>query len=228
MLTNIIDNKTNYENIYDYVDSKIKERNHEEILKDINNKLSKQDIDSFRDREDSKYLIMPACYGMGKYKNRKNGEDKLKENKKWRNLTQVEQNKISDYYWNVTFDILKEIDFDLDKYKKICNSYGEYDAFMWKNDVGLTIAPVNILKSKRQEMLKKQNNLKMKKENTLIKDDIEKKIAKVKLKIQMDEKAHWKRSMIKINKITKQNTNIKYPKNNINIFNIYYSNTQTI
>lgn len=201
MLTNIIDNNTNYENIYDYVDSKIKERNHEEILKDINNKLSKQDIDSFRDREDSKYLIMPACYGMGKYKNRKNGEDKLKENKKWRNLTQVEQNKISDYYWNVTFDILKEIDFDLDKYKKICNSYGEYDAFMWKNDVGLTIAPVNILKSKRQEMLKKQNNLKMKKENTLIKDDIEKKIAKVKLKIQMDEKAHWKRSMIRINKI---------------------------
>ena len=39
-------------------------------------------------------------------------------------------------------------------------------------------------------MLKKQNNLKMKKENTLIKEEIEEKIKKVKLKIQMDEKIH--------------------------------------
>jgi Na+-transporting NADH:ubiquinone oxidoreductase subunit NqrC len=82
MLTNIIDNKTKYENIYDYVDSKIKERNHEVILKTLNNKVKKEDIDSFRNKEDSKYLIMPACYGMGKYKNRENNRSKLKENKK--------------------------------------------------------------------------------------------------------------------------------------------------
>jgi hypothetical protein len=200
MLTNIIDNKTGYENIYDYVDSKIKERNHGDLLNSIDNKITKEDIDSFRDREDSKYLIMPACYGMGKYKNRINNQDKLKDNRKWNILTQKEQNKISDYYWNVTFDILKEIEFDLEEYKKICSSFNQYDAFMWKNDVGLTVAPINMLKSKRQEMLKKQNNLKMKKENKVHKDEIDKKIERVKTKLQLDEKIFWKRTMIRINK----------------------------
>ena len=200
MLTNIIDNRTNYENIYDYVDSKIKERNHEDLLNSIDNKITKEDIDSFRDREDSKYLIMPACYGMGKYKNRINNQDKLKDNRKWNILTQKEQNKISDYYWSVTFDILKEIEFDLEEYKKICNSFNQYDAFMWKNDVGLTIAPINMLKSKRQEMLKKQNSLKMKKENKVHKDEIDKKIERVKIKLQLDEKIFWKRTMIRINR----------------------------
>ena len=200
MLTNIIDNKTNYENIYDYVDSKIKERSHEDLLNSIDNKITKEDIDSFRDREDSKYLIMPACYGMGKYKNRINNQDKLKDNRKWNILTQKEQNKISDYYWNVTFDILKEVEFDLEEYKKICSSFNQYDAFMWKNDVGLTVAPINMLKSKRQEMLKKQNSLKMKKENKVHKDEIERKIERVKTKLQLDEKIFWKRTMIRINK----------------------------
>jgi hypothetical protein len=82
MLTNIIDNKTDYENIYDYVDSKIKEKDHKILLDSLDNKINKEDVDSFRDREDSKYLIMPACYGMGKYKNRKNNNDKLKDNAK--------------------------------------------------------------------------------------------------------------------------------------------------
>lgn len=204
MLTNIIDNKTDYENIYDYVDSKIKEKDHKNILESLNNKIVKEDLDSFRDREDSKYLIMPACYGMGKYKNRKNNNAKLKDNKKWNNLTQNEQNKISDYYWNVTFEILKEIEFDLDKYKKICNSFSEYDAFMWKNDVGLTVAPINILKSKRQEMLKRQNSLKMKRENNITKKEIDDKIEKIRIKLQLDEKIFWKRTMIKINKESKE------------------------
>ena len=200
MLTNIIDNKTNYENIYDYVDSKIKERSHEDLLNSIDNKITKEDVDSFRDREDSKYLIMPACYGMGKYKNRINNQDKLKDNRKWNILTQKEQNKISDYYWNVTFDVLKEIEFDLEEYKKICSSFNQYDAFMWKNDVGLTVAPINMLKSNRQEMLKKQNSLKMKKENKVHKDEIDKKIERVRTKLQLDEKIFWKRTMIRINK----------------------------
>jgi len=212
MLTNIIDNKTNYENIYDYVDNKIKEKDHKNLLDSLDNKISKEDIDSFRDREDSKYLIMPACYGMGKYKNRKNNNDKLKDNKKWNSLNLKEQNKISDYYWNMTFEILKEIEFDLDKYKKICNSFSEYDAFMWKNDVGLTVAPINILKSKRQEMLKKQNILKMKKENSVNKKEIDDKIEKIRIKLQLDEKIFWKRTMIKIDKKDyKKNIYIRIP-----------------
>lgn len=200
MLTNIIDNKTKYENIYDYVDSKIKERSHKDLLSSIDNKITKEDIDSFRDREDSKYLIMPACYGMGKYKNRINNQDKLKENIKWNILNRKEQNKISDYYWNVTFEILKEIEFDLEEYKKICTNFKEYDAFMWKNDVGLTIAPINVLKSKRQEMLKKQNSLKMKKENKVNKSEIDDKIERVKIKLKLDERIFWKRTMIRVNK----------------------------
>ena len=200
MLTNIIDNKTEYENIYDYVDSKIKERSHKDLLSSIDNKITKEDIDSFRDREDSKYLIMPACYGMGKYKNRINNQDKLKENIKWNILNREEQNKISDYYWNVTFEILKEIEFNLEEYKKICNNFKEYDAFMWKNDVGLTIAPINVLKSKRQEMLKKQNSLKMKKENKVNKSEIDDKIERVKIKLKLDERIFWKRTMIRVNK----------------------------
>jgi hypothetical protein len=45
-----------------------------------------------------------------------------------------------------------------------------------------------MLKSKRQEMLKKQNSLKMKKENKVHKDEIDKKIERVKIKLQLDEK----------------------------------------
>lgn len=207
MLTNIIDNKTEYENIYDYVDSKIKERDHKIIMKTLNNKLKKEDVDSFRSKEDSKYLIMPACYGMGRYKNRENDRNKLKENKKWNNLNEDEKNKLSDYYWNITFEILKEIEFDLEKYKKICNGFSEYEAFMWKNDVGLTLAPINVLKSKRQELLSKKNNLKMKREDTFDKTEIDKKIEKIRIKLQLDEKLFWKRTMIKINKKDK-NSNI--------------------
>jgi hypothetical protein len=82
MLTNIIDNETEYENIYDYVTEKIKELNHEELINRLESKINKDDINNMRDKEDTKYLIMPACYGMGKYKNRINIEEKLYNNKK--------------------------------------------------------------------------------------------------------------------------------------------------
>jgi len=71
---------------------------------------------------------------------------------------------------------------------------------MWKNDVGLTIAPINVLKSKRQEMLKKQNSLKMKKENKVNKSEIDDKIERVKIKLKLDERIFWKRTMIRVNK----------------------------
>jgi hypothetical protein len=44
------------------------------------------------------------------------------------------------------------------------------------------------MKSKRQEMLKKQNNLKMKKENNISKKDLDNKIEKIRIKLQLDEK----------------------------------------
>jgi hypothetical protein len=50
------------------------------------------------------------------------------------------------------------------------------------------VAPINILKSKRQEMLKRQNSLKMKRENNITKKEIDDKIEKIKIKLQLDEK----------------------------------------
>ena len=213
-LANIIDNDTEYENIYDYVNKKIKEEDHKNLIKSINNKLNKEEIDSLRDKEDSKYLIMPACYGMGKYKNRKNIENKLKENKIWNRLEEKEKNKINDYFWEKTFKILEEIGFNLEEYKKICNELKDYDAFMWKNDIGLTIAPITIVKSRRQELLKKENELKMKikeiKNNKKINneriEEIQNRIERIKEKVNIDDKEFWKRTMIKIenNKINKK------------------------
>jgi hypothetical protein len=50
------------------------------------------------------------------------------------------------------------------------------------------VAPINILKSKRQEMLKRQNSLKMKRENNITKKEIDNKIEKIRIKLQLDEK----------------------------------------
>jgi hypothetical protein len=50
------------------------------------------------------------------------------------------------------------------------------------------VAPINILKSKRQEMLKRQNSLKMKRENNITKKEIDDKIEKIRIKLQLDEK----------------------------------------
>lgn len=215
MLTNIIDNKTEYENIYDYVTKKIKEMSHSDIIIKIKNKLNKEDLDSLRDKDDSKYLIMPACYGMGKYKNRINIENKLKDNKKWMKLDEKEKNIVSDYFWNKTFEILRELEFELEEYKKICNKMKDYDVFIWKNDVDLPIAPINTRKSKRQELIKKLNELKMKKNDILDKEvikKIESKIKVIKEKMKNDDRLFWKRTMVRIkgNKIIK-NIYIRIP-----------------
>jgi hypothetical protein len=74
MLTNIIENNTEYDNVYDFVTEEIKKLDHSEILKKINNKISRDEFLSLQSKEDNKYRIMPACYGMGMFKNRRNSE----------------------------------------------------------------------------------------------------------------------------------------------------------
>jgi hypothetical protein len=97
---------------------------------------------------------MPASYGMGKHKNLKNMENLLQDRKEiWEKLNDKEKKIIADYFWDNTFIILKNIGFDLKKYKDICKKIGEYDMYTWYNDYGLPIAPINIRTSKRQKIL---------------------------------------------------------------------------
>lgn len=204
-LTNIIDNDTEYENIYDYTTEIIKNMNKSELTNDI--KITNEELSSLIDKDDSKYLIMPACYGMGKYKYRKNREEKLKNNEIWQRLNKSDKNKINDYLWSKTFEILENMEFDLIEYKNICNSLKDYDVLMWKNDIGMDIAPVNTIKSKRQDLIKKINSLKIKiKNKNNEKEKINNKIDEIKKKLTQDDKDFWKRSMITItkNKIEKK------------------------
>ncbi len=203
MLTNIIENKTEHNNIYAYVTEEIKKRNHEEFLKKIENKITSEELNQLQNDEDNKYRIMPASYGMGINKNLKNMEIRLSDRKEiWEKLNNKQKIKVSKYIWNLTFEILKEIDFDLEKYKNFFKTFEEYNLCTWFNDYGFPIVPINTLKSKRQEILKKINLIEMK-----IKNEIEekkkikliKKKDKLKKKREWDDKNFWKRTLIKTN-----------------------------
>lgn len=79
---------------------------------------------------------------------------------------QIKKGDISDYFWKSAEEVLSEINFDMNKYKKICKNLtknSNYDVFAWKNDLGVTAAPVSIIDSKRNKLLKKINILKLKK-----------------------------------------------------------------
>jgi hypothetical protein len=81
MLTNIIDNKTKYSNIYEYITEEIKKLDHGEVIKKISNKLNENEINSLQNNNDNKYRVMPASYGMGSHKNFKNMEILLQDRK---------------------------------------------------------------------------------------------------------------------------------------------------
>jgi len=81
MLTNISDNTTSYSNIYEYITEEIKKLDHIDIIKKINYKLKKEEIDVLQNNNDNKYRVMPASYGMGKHKNLKNMESLLQDRK---------------------------------------------------------------------------------------------------------------------------------------------------
>ena len=202
MLTNISDNTTKYSNIYEYITEEIKKLDHSDLIRKINYKLKKEEIDELQNNNDNKYRVMPASYGMGKHKNLKNMENLLQDRKEiWEKLNDKEKKIIADYFWDNTFIILKNIGFDLKKYKDICKKIGEYDMYTWYNDYGLPIAPINIRTSKRQKILETINKLKNELKNETKeknKEIINKKIEKKKKEREYDDKTYWKRTMVKI------------------------------
>ncbi len=222
MLTNISDNTTNYSNIYEYITEEIKKLDHIDIIKKINYKLKKEEIDILQNNNDNKYRVMPASYGMGKHKNLKNMESLLQDRKDtWEKLNDKEKKIIADYFWEKTFEILKKIGFDLKKYKDICKEIGEYDIYTWYNDYGIPIVPINIKTSNRQRILETINRLKneLKNENKeKNKDMLKKKIEKKKKERELDDKTYWKRTMIKINENDKKiYVRLYHPKMKIDI-----------
>lgn len=203
MLTNIIENKTEHENIYEYVTSEFREKNHTEILKKIKNKISDLELNMLFTKEESKYLIMPASYGMGKFKNQDRLDESFKEkSESWECLEKKEKNLICDYIWDKCFESLKNIGFDLEEYKKKCKQIDkEYDGYMWENDVEIEIAPLTFTKSKRDRLKRKISDIKTKiketKSNKVL-NELKEKEKKIKNMIIKDEKEFWKRSMVKI------------------------------
>jgi hypothetical protein len=208
MLTNISDNKTIYSNIYEYITEEIKKLDHLEIIKKINYKLTKKEIDLLQNNNDNKYRVMPASYGMGKHKNFKNMESLLQDRKEiWEKLNDKEKKKIADYFWEKTFEILKIIGFDLEHYKNICKKIGTCDIYTWYNDYGLPIVPINIKNSRRQKILETINRLKQEFKNETIEKNKEillNKINKKKKEREYDDKTYWKRTMVNINKNNKK------------------------
>jgi hypothetical protein len=65
-LSNIIDNDTNYSNIYEYITEKIKEFDHSNLLLKLKTKLTCDNINFLQEIDNNKYLMMPSSYGMGK------------------------------------------------------------------------------------------------------------------------------------------------------------------
>jgi hypothetical protein len=70
-ITNIIDNKTSYNDIYSYITEKINKHDHCIFLKDkISNKITSTELISLQNESDNKDRIMPASYGKGKITSR--------------------------------------------------------------------------------------------------------------------------------------------------------------
>lgn len=223
MLTNISENETKHSNIYEYITEKIRELNHKEVIKKLSGKLTKEEIDILQNNNDNKYRIMPASYGMGRHKNLKNMESLLQDRKEiWEKLSDKEKRIVADYFWDNTFEILKNIGFDLKLYREICKSIGEYDIYAWYNDYGLPVVPTNIQTSNRQSILQEINKLKQKLKNEIDQKKIEKiknKLTKKTKERELDDKNYWKRTMVKIKKDKKEKNiyvRIYHPKIKIN------------
>lgn len=204
-VTNIIDNDTKHKNIYSYITNKIHSVDHETFLKTINYKLSSGELNSLQTDDVSKYSIMPASYGMGKFSNLINIENEVfNENncETWDKLNVIEKKKVSNYLWDLTFDNLKEIGFDINFYKQKCKEVctKDKDIFIWENDYEFLVAPLTLLTSVRQEKILKLNQLKFKlKTSTEEKkiNEYKEKIIKLAKKLENDSSFFWKRTMIK-------------------------------
>lgn len=204
-LTNIINNDTNFENIYSYITHMIVNTDHNEFIeKKLKNKITEKELNNIQNDDLNKYMIMPSSYGMGIHSYKRKIEYLIHNNSKeiWEKLNKVEKDKITEYFWNLAHKYLKEIEFCLEDYKKICKNLwypNNYDAFVWKNDFGITVAPVNFKTSRRDYILKEINKIKLIIKETLYDKKIKKletKLEKLKTKLKKDEKFFWKRSMI--------------------------------
>lgn len=208
-LVNIYDNDTGYTNIYEYITEKIKEKDHSIIIQNLKNKLTSDEINSLQDIDNNKYLLMPSTYGMGKFAYREKLDLMVSADHRkmvWTKLDKSEKSKISDYFWNLAEAILLDIGFNLSLYKNHCKSFyksNNYDAFIWKNDLGITISPISLEKSKRHLLLKKLNTLKLKKKEILDSENnikLDSQIKETKTQLQLDDKKFWKRTMVKTEK----------------------------
>lgn len=208
-LVNIYDNDTGFSNIYEYITIKIKELNHKKIIKDLENILTKEQINFLQDIDNNKYLLMPSAYGMGKITYRKKLNEMLQADERegiWNLLNDRQKNILSDYFWESAVKILKKVGFNMNEYKSICKNFSDTygsDCFIWKTDLGVTIGPVSLKTSKREEILKKLNFLKLKIKETKDEEALRKlmnEVEKYKKKLSKNEKDFYKRTMVKTSK----------------------------
>ena len=93
--------------------------------------------------------MMPASYGMGKYSYREYAEKIILNNENYDIWEKLKKNKnnISDYIWDNTNEILKNIGYDLEEYKEHCKNHyknEDYEALSWQTDIGITVIPTII------------------------------------------------------------------------------------
>jgi hypothetical protein len=131
--------------------------------------------------------------------------EKMKGNKNesdmWMRLEKKEKDFIVEFIWNSSETILEEIGFSLKNYKETCMKQSkEVQINMWKNDFDIIVAPINILTSKRQDILNAMNRLKNETD-----DKSKKKLKRLKVKLKNDDSQFWKRSVTKIEDFTYYN-----------------------
>lgn len=205
-LTNIINNDTEFSNIYEYMTEQIRNMDHREILVKVSNKISADEINMLQETDNNKYLLMPSSYGMGKISYREKLSEMISSDERfiiWEKLNEKDKIIISDYFWNCAETILSKIGFNIEEYKTICKDFikkNNHEIFIWKNDLGIPLAPISVLKSKRHEILKKINILKLKEkeyEEEDKKSKIQNQIINLKKKLNKDDRDFWKRTMVK-------------------------------
>lgn len=194
--TNIKENKTPFPNVYHYGHYLLSNTNHDKICKSLG--ITRDELLSLTDVKDFKYRSMPATYGKTSYANIDDMKYKYKNHEIWKKLSPDKQQIVAQYFWDLTFKVLKDIGYDINKYLNDCKNISD-DIPAWFSDFELPIIPFSFEKSKRQELLKKINKLEydLTSENeTTVKQKLEKSIKNYKKKLKNDEKIFWARTRI--------------------------------
>jgi hypothetical protein len=204
-LVNIIDNDTGYSNIYEYMTKEIINADHNTFLNTISREISNDELISLQDIENNKYMLMPSAYGMGKYSYRLKLDLMISSDEGrmciWSKIDNKTKTKIADYFWDIGVKTLLKIGFDMEAYKRICKDFcknNPANAYIWKNDLNVSICPLSLLHSKRQTLLNKINNLKLKlKDKTTENSTLKKELQLLEQKLKLDDKIFWKRTLVK-------------------------------